>query len=75
MNSPGQSNVRFLEDKERHKAIEIVGALHNLLYLIRLNASKRSQVVAHAEQSEKLLLKLQEMMLETVGGEHYGSHG
>ena len=59
--------VMFPDGEQAHKATEIIDALQNLLYLIRLDASKPAQVADYAEHAETLLLKMREVVSENAG--------
>jgi CheY-like chemotaxis protein len=61
MNSPGLSDVIPLPAQE-HRIIEIIDALQNLLYLIRLDASKSAQVTAYAEHADALVVQMQRLL-------------
>lgn len=63
MNSPSLPTVMFLSDDHKHKTIEKIDAIQNLLYLIRMDASNPGQIVALANQADRLLLDLQLQMM------------
>lgn len=53
----------FLSDDHKHKTIDKIEAIQNLLYLIRMDASDSAKVIAYANQAEKLLLAMQMQIL------------
>ncbi|MDP9049860.1 MAG: hypothetical protein M3O31_03930 [Acidobacteriota bacterium] len=63
MKSPGMPNVMFVDDDQKHSAINTLNALQNLLYLIRLDASQPDRVLAYVTQSDALLSMMQRQML------------
>jgi CheY-like chemotaxis protein len=64
MNTQDPPNVMLSDEDRKHQAVEIIDTLFNLLYLVRLDASEPAQVAAYAEQSEKLLLKMHDLLTE-----------
>ncbi len=56
-------NVMFVDDDQKHSAINTLNALQNLLYLIRLDASQPDRVLAYVTQSDALLSMMQRQML------------
>jgi hypothetical protein len=63
MNSPNLPSVMFLSDDQRHRTVEKIDAIQNLLYLIRTDACDPAQVGVYASQADKLLLELQMQIL------------
>ena len=63
MNSPDLPNVIHAGDEQRHKAVEILDALQNLLYLIRIDAERPAEVLAYADQTEDLLSAMHQHLL------------
>ena len=57
----------FRAEKQEHRISEIIDALQNLLYLIRLDASEPAKVTAYAEQSDALLSEMKRQMLSGEG--------
>jgi len=53
----------FVDDDQKHSAINTLDALQNLLYLIRLDASHPDRVLAYVTQSDILLSRMQTQML------------
>ena len=63
MNHPGMPNVMFVDDDQKHSAINTLNALQNLLYLIRLDASHPDRVLNYVNESDTLLSRMQRQML------------
>jgi hypothetical protein len=60
----------FLDDDQRHSAINTIDALQNLLYLIRLDASTPERVLAYVSQSDALLSRMQvQMQMQSENGD------
>jgi hypothetical protein len=59
MSAPDLPNVMFLSDDQKHKTIEKIDAIQNLLYLIGLDAGDPAQVKIYAKQADMLLMQLQ----------------
>ena len=63
MNSPGMPNGVFIDDDEKHSAINTLDALQNLLYLIRLDARKPAKVRSYVDQCDMMLVRMQRQIL------------
>jgi hypothetical protein len=63
MDSSGMPHVMFVDDDQKHGAINTLNALQNLLYLIRLDVSHPERVLAYVTESDTLLSRMQRQML------------
>jgi hypothetical protein len=63
MDSPGLPQVTFGDDEQKHRAIDTLNALQDLLYLIRLDAAHPDRVLAYVTESDSLISRLQRQML------------
>ncbi len=63
MDSTGVPNLMFINDNEKHRAINKLDALQNLIYLIKMDASDPHRVIKYADQSDALLSELLTDML------------
>ena len=63
MASPNLPNLMFLNDDQKHKTVEKIDILQNLLYLIRADANDPAQVTAYANQADRMLLEIQLQLL------------
>ena len=55
MDSLELPNVIYKDDDQKHKTIDLLSTLTNLLYLIRLDAANPALVESYVEQSEETL--------------------
>ena len=63
MNSPKLPDAISLIGDERHRTINTIDAVQNLLYLIGVDAGDAAKVRGYAEEADGLLIEMQRQML------------